>query len=573
MTTDGDVNASGRVGRLLLIKPVSAERRKTVLDDIDAGSAPRPLYYVLLGASVVIAAFGLLANSPAVVIGAMLVSPLMTPIFGVSVGLCRGDMRLLRSALISEFGGVAMALALALVLGKLPFSFEATPEMLARTSPNLLDLLVAAFAGLAGCLAMIDERVSPALPGVAISTSLTPPLAASGLCLAFGAYHGAWGAFLLFFANFLTILAVATVIFIAAGFVRTWELGSVASLSRRFASPAIGLLVVAVLLTQQLMAVAANRRTSQAVSAVLHDQLRDDPNVIVIGVLQRSVEDTLEVLATVRTAHVISPAKVQEVEQALVQRLGRKVALFFRCAITKDVGATGSSSSLLTEPNLGGALTTAAESAEARTVQIAEQTLRDLLVNRPNIILEDVRGVPMPVGLVVIASIQSSQPPVAMQVKRVEERIRERSGRPDVYLLVRTVQSTDMTSQGRVLLGEAHFGKLSKSARDLARQVEASGQKVIEREPDLFVSSIDALKDGDHWVVRAEVTGRSLPGPELVKRVESVLAGEIGSPVELTLWARTEVVVTDERYDSVTKIIEAEVRKRMQAREPPEVAP
>jgi uncharacterized membrane protein len=81
----------------------------------------------------------------------MLVSPLMTPIFGISVALSRGGMRLLRNALLSEFGGVLLAIGLAFVFGKFPFSLEATPEMLARTSPTLLDLFVAALAGLAGC--------------------------------------------------------------------------------------------------------------------------------------------------------------------------------------------------------------------------------------------------------------------------------------------------------------------------------------------------------------------------------------------------------------------------------------
>jgi hypothetical protein len=269
----------------------------------------------------------------------------------------------------------------------------------ARTSPNLLDLFVAAFAGFAGCLAMIDERVSPALPGVAISTSLTPPLAASGLCVAFGAYHGAWGASLLFFANFLTILAVATIIFIAAGFVRTWELGSMASLLRRFASPAIGLLVVTVLLTQQLMNVAEDLSTDRTIRSVLDAQLRDDPSINVVDVLHSQVGDHLEVLATVRTGRVVSPLKVKQVEEALVQGLGRDVALFIRCAITKDVGATGSAR-LLARFGFEGHSTVTAESADAQAVQFAEQIIRDILVNRPNIILDDIRSVQMPVGQV-----------------------------------------------------------------------------------------------------------------------------------------------------------------------------
>jgi len=126
-------------------------RKKTVREDITVGSTPKAAYYLLLGISVLIAGFGLLINSPAVVIGAMLVSPLMTPIFGISLGLVRGDMSLLRNALVAEFGGVLIAIGAAAILGLFPFAQEVTPEMLARTSPTLLDLLVAALAGAAGC--------------------------------------------------------------------------------------------------------------------------------------------------------------------------------------------------------------------------------------------------------------------------------------------------------------------------------------------------------------------------------------------------------------------------------------
>ena len=194
------------------IGSVTAERRATVLRDIDVGSRPTATYYVLLGISELIAGFALIIDSDATLIGANVVAPLMTPIFGVSLGLMRGDLRLLRRGLTAEFGGAAFGVALCFLLGLMPFVGEPSAALLAQTRPTLIDLFVAALAGFAGVLAMIDERVSPALPGVAIATALNPPIAAIGLCLASGAYAGAWGAFLLFFANFLAILGVAAVL-------------------------------------------------------------------------------------------------------------------------------------------------------------------------------------------------------------------------------------------------------------------------------------------------------------------------------------------------------------------------
>jgi len=180
---------------------ISTTRKEAVRDEIVDGSAPGLRYYLLMTISTLIAALGLVINSPAVIIGAMLISPLMTPIFGVSLGLISGDIQLCRKALVTEAAGVALAVFSGFLIGVLPLYFKVTPEMLARTQPTLLDLGVATLAGIAGCMAMIDERISPVLPGIAIATSLVPPLAASGLCFALGAPEGGVGAFLLFFAN------------------------------------------------------------------------------------------------------------------------------------------------------------------------------------------------------------------------------------------------------------------------------------------------------------------------------------------------------------------------------------
>ena len=246
----GPDSSGKKSGRLL---SVSEERKSTVRNEVIEGSAPGPRYYVLMTIATLVAGLGLVTNSPAVIIGAMLISPLMTPIFGVSLGLVSGNGRLVQKALFGEFAGVALAILAGFALGSLPLYFKVTPEMIARTAPTLLDLGVALLAGTAGCLGIIDERISPVLPGIAIATSLVPPLAVCGLCLAMGAPQGAWGAFLLFFANFLAILIVSSLLFIFAGFVSKAEMGSRLSLLKRFSTAIVGLIFVSVLLTQTLL--------------------------------------------------------------------------------------------------------------------------------------------------------------------------------------------------------------------------------------------------------------------------------------------------------------------------------
>jgi hypothetical protein len=114
--------------------------------------------------------------------------------------------------------------------------------------------------------------------------------------------------------------------------------------------------------------------------------------------------------------------------------------------------------SLLAQLTLDGTFTDRELSPAARLAQIAEQTVRDILVDRPDIRLTDVNVLQMPVGPVVVVSIQSAREPIPPRIGRAEKTIPERTGDPNVVLLVRTVVSSDITSTGRVLLGQAHFG-------------------------------------------------------------------------------------------------------------------
>ena len=167
---------------------VTPERAGIVRQEIADGSEPGIRFYILVVISTMIAGFGLAMNSTAVIIGAMLVAPLMTPIFGMALALIRSDAHLLGQATRAEIAGIVAAILMGVVLGKLYPALEPTPEMLARTQPQLFDLLVAIFSGFAGAYALVDEKISPALPGVAIATAIVPPLSNTGLCLALGAY-------------------------------------------------------------------------------------------------------------------------------------------------------------------------------------------------------------------------------------------------------------------------------------------------------------------------------------------------------------------------------------------------
>jgi uncharacterized hydrophobic protein (TIGR00271 family) len=158
-----------------------------------------------------IAVLGLLLSSPAVVIGAMLISPLMGPIMLMGFSLAILDLAALRQAVITLAVGTAVALATAFVIVFISPLTEITSEILARTRPNFFDLLVAVFSGLAGGYAAI-HRKGETIVGVAIATALMPPLAVTGFGVASGHFQIAGGAFFLFMTNLLAIALSVTIL-------------------------------------------------------------------------------------------------------------------------------------------------------------------------------------------------------------------------------------------------------------------------------------------------------------------------------------------------------------------------
>ena len=535
------------VRALLDIASVSPERRATVLSDIQVGSRPTAAYYVLLGLSELIAGFALIVGSDATLIGANVVAPLMTPIFGISLGLMRGDLRLLRTAALAEFGGAAFGAALCFLLGLMPFMLDPTPLLLAQTRPTLIDLFVAALAGFAGGLAMIDERISPALPGVAIATALNPPIAALGLCLAYGAYQGAWGAFLLFFANVLAILGVGAVLFVAAGFVTRAEIGSLGGLARRFAPAVIGLLLVTGLLTKYLVTMVQTLRTNRTITAVLDEQLSREPNTALMSLDFSRSDGAVEVLSTVSAPRVISPERVKVIQDALASHLGGPVRLFVRCNLTKDVTATGSAN-VRPYLSLNGQVTEEPLVPQMQLVQQAEQVAREVVATRPDIVLKDIELVEFSSGPVLVISIESPRNPSPANVARFEALLRERLGETRVRVVVRTAASVDVTSKGRILLGEAHFGDLSPDEVRQRETVEEAIRDRLQGLPNVFVTAVDALRQDAGWVVRADVVAPRVPAPGEILGVEQSAAKAIGEPVELTVRATTEIVVTGSQY-------------------------
>jgi uncharacterized hydrophobic protein (TIGR00271 family) len=192
---------------------------RAVVDQVreDAGWSAHFAVMTLMSAG--IAVLGLLLSSPAVVIGAMLISPLMGPIIGLGFAVATFDSVEIRRTSVALLAGVVLAVAFCSAIVLLSPLQTVTTEITSRTRPNLFDLLVALFAGIAGTYAMIRGRHG-AIVGVAIATALMPPLAVMGFGLATANWDVLGGSTLLFFTNLMTIAISAALLARLYGFAR-----------------------------------------------------------------------------------------------------------------------------------------------------------------------------------------------------------------------------------------------------------------------------------------------------------------------------------------------------------------
>ena len=200
-----------------VVPQLSREERIQLVEKVQSSSSFNFDFITLVCLSTLIAGLGLIRDSAAVVIGAMLVAPLMTPLVGCGLALVHGNLILIRNAARSVFWGFCLSFAIGVGLGLLVPGVGWTDELLSRGEPGRLDLIVAFASGLAAAYATGRPGLSGALPGVAIAAALVPPIATTGIGVALGHYADALGALLLFLSNIVAIVLGAAISLYALG--------------------------------------------------------------------------------------------------------------------------------------------------------------------------------------------------------------------------------------------------------------------------------------------------------------------------------------------------------------------
>ncbi|WP_136809199.1 DUF389 domain-containing protein [Desulfosediminicola flagellatus] len=528
---------------------VSDDRRRLVRQDIAEGSEPGIRFYMMVVVSTMIASFGLITNSTAVVIGAMLVAPLMTPIFGMSLALIRSDAQLLGRAAQAEIVGVVAAILMGFTLGTVYPGLEATPEMLARTRPQLFDLLVAVFSGFAGAYALVDEKISPALPGVAIATAIVPPLANTGLCFSLGAYSGGIGSFLLFFSNFLSILLIGSTVFWLFKMTKKYDKLESTVILKRFSLPIIGFLLIAFFLYQSLQSIRRERYLRQSIEQTLESELANIPSSSFGDMIYHEDDGQIYVFANVQSATTISPTQVDILQESLHKKLDQPVELTINSTIAQTVSALDTYSQL-TDLDLDGNFIKKTPQENVLKTKIADSVIRSFLAEMPGSVLKLVRLIKRDNQLLVVATIHGLLTPPIEEIRQLESQLRDRIEEPDLDLVIRYLKSELYDRDGKFHFDLVGFVDLTPD-----QQVTLEKAKTVidswfsdSKEQSLNGMSHGIVENNLHLYL--DTSGITLFPTEIVNELEQRLLTETGQHVTLHIMSRLQALATANGYVS-----------------------
>ncbi|MDJ0799592.1 MAG: TIGR00341 family protein [Calothrix sp. MO_167.B12] len=283
-------------------------------------------YLVLVISSCLIATLGLLINSTAVIIGAMIIAPLMLPLRGFSFATLEGDWKLLRQSFISMAVGTILAIACSGLVGLIIGLPEFGSEVLSRTQPTLIDLLIAIAAGGVSGYAKIRPSIGDAIPGTAIAVALMPPLCVVGLSLSQGDWLLARGALLLYLTNLIGINLACLVVYVLSGYALSSEL----TRSLSWGVSATLIIMLAVPLGISFWQVLSDARAKESLRQILsHNSIIQRPDVEILksNVDWRTEPPSLKLV--VRADKKITSEEVGMVEQILTKKLHRSYQVVF----------------------------------------------------------------------------------------------------------------------------------------------------------------------------------------------------------------------------------------------------
>ena len=325
----------GLIGSRILgwLPVLDAEDRINLFDRLQVGARWNVDFIMMISLSTAIASLGLIQNSTAVVIGAMVVAPLMTPLIGSGLALVQGNTSLFRDSIKAMGFGIGAALLISMFFGLIAPIEELTPELLARGAPTIIDLAVAFLSGVAAAYAVARPSLLGALAGVAIAAALVPPLATVGIAFAEGAWEISQGAAILFLTNLVAIILGAAFICRRLGIHGT-RLGISSPLWMR--RTVLFLILIAVMLTaplgfklaQQLREGQTRPYTlpvSQSVQQAIKKRVHQEYGVTLISAVRFGAKSDIDVAILLGAEKTVSVNLISDLKQLVNDGIGGNV--------------------------------------------------------------------------------------------------------------------------------------------------------------------------------------------------------------------------------------------------------
>lgn len=314
------------------IPRLTIEERRKIIADVQDDSKANFDYLILVALSSSIATLGLLSDSPAVIIGAMVVAPLMSPILAIGLATTTGAKKLLKDALLTLFIGAVLSIVISMLLtwvnDELPFiSLHQMPgEVMSRTRSSPVDLTIAIAGGLAAAYAVTRPRLSAALPGVAIATALMPPVCTIGIGLALQDWQVASGAGLLFITNAVAIAFASGLIFLTRGFSKEQRFGD-AKVPATLWISTILVVVLLIPLSYFSLRVIRQAEESRLINAVVDREVALLPNVQLEETSFVNGSGVLDLRLTLHTSRSLYWQEIVSLQEAIASGLNREVSL------------------------------------------------------------------------------------------------------------------------------------------------------------------------------------------------------------------------------------------------------
>lgn len=326
---------------------ISNKKREEVYKSIKVEAPRGKNYFLLVTLAAVVATLGLLTNSSSVIIGAMLISPIMSPIIAMSFSITLGDSKTFSVAIKEIILGTILAITVSVFITLFLPSRDLTAEILSRTKPTIIDLIIALASGAAGAYTLCTKKENSVIPGVAIATALMPPLCVVGTGLAQNDYNVAFGGFLLYLTNLIAINLASAIVFKLFGFTTKDEIYNInndtrpiKTHKRRLLISIMAFIIILIPLSYFMYSTIVQERNRKLIDDSLNQTTKSIDGVDLINYTYKYENNKYLISTVVRSVNKLDGSSIKFMENNLEKQLGKPAEIKMKVLLAQQIDSS-----------------------------------------------------------------------------------------------------------------------------------------------------------------------------------------------------------------------------------------